>query len=196
VKTLKPVFAALLIALVCAAAAWAQTDAEGSKDHPLVTRMPGYYIDNYKEDEFAAYDPTVVGGKEVHWEGKMYTISYSRKEDAAQTGKTIIYGIYFDTGSAAVKPESEQALTEMATLLKNSPNMKAYVVGHTDNTGTLEVNIKLSADRADSVAKALVARGISATRLKSSGAGPYGPIAANSSEEGKARNRRVELVQQ
>jgi OmpA-OmpF porin, OOP family len=276
VNTHKLALAVVLMALVSAAVVWAQTDAEGSKDHPLVTRMPGYYIDSYQADEFAAYDPTVVGGKDVHWEGKMYSISYSRKEDAAQTsmlqivrnyqnalksiggvilggdarrvateirkggamtgvyveafnegrnyqvtivesqamrqdvtadaaamgkditetGKTIIYGIYFDTGSATIKPESEQALAEMAKLLKNSPNMKAYVVGHTDNTGTLEINIKLSADRADSVVKALVARGISATRLKSAGVGPYCPIGSNSSEEGKAKNRRVELVQQ
>jgi OmpA-OmpF porin, OOP family len=84
VKTYKLVFAVVLIALASAGMVCAQTDVEGSKDHPLVTRMPGYYIDSYKVDEFAAYDPTVVGGKEVHWEGKMYTISYSRNEDAAQ----------------------------------------------------------------------------------------------------------------
>jgi len=276
VKTHRLVLAVVLIASTSAAVIWAQADAEGSKDHPLVTRMPGYYIDSYKADEFAAFDPTVVGGKEVHWEGKMYSISYARTENAAQTsmlqivrnyqnalksiggvilggderrvaveirkggamtgvyieaynegrnyqvtivesqamrqdvtadaaamgkdiaetGKTIIYGIYFDTGSATIKPESEQALAEMAKLLKNSPNMKAYVVGHTDNTGTLEINIKLSADRADSVVKALVAHGISTTRLKSTGVGPYCPIGSNSSEQGKAKNRRVELVQQ
>jgi OmpA-OmpF porin, OOP family len=74
--------------------------------------------------------------------------------------------------------------------------MKAFVVGHTDNTGTLELNLKLSSDRADSVVKALVARGISPSRLKSAGVGPYCPIGSNGSEEGKAQNRRVELVQQ
>ena len=59
----------------------AQDDQKGSQDHPLVTRMPGYYISNYEVKEFDAYDQPTPGGK--HYEGKKYTISYSRKDDAA-----------------------------------------------------------------------------------------------------------------
>jgi OmpA-OmpF porin, OOP family len=264
------------LAFMGATAVWAQKDVEGSRDHPLITRMPGYSIDGYKVEEFAGFDPTVIGGKEVHWEGKKYSISYSQQEgaartstlqivrnyqnalkavgatvlgfderrlaaelrkggamtgvyleafndgrsyevtivetqamrqdvtadaaamgkDIASTGKTVIYGIYFDTGSATMKPESEPALTEMTKLLKNNPNLKAYVVGHTDNAGTREFNLKLSADRADSVVKALIAHGIASGRLKAAGVGPYCPIGLNTTEEGRAQNRRVELVQQ
>jgi OmpA-OmpF porin, OOP family len=80
-------------------------------------------------------------------------------------------------------------------LLKSDPTLRAFVVGHTDNVGTLEINLKLSADRADSLVKALIGRGIDATRLKAAGAGPCSPIASNQDEAGRAHNRRVELVE-
>jgi OmpA-OmpF porin, OOP family len=262
--------------LVAVAPARAQNDEKGSQDHPLVTRMPGYSISSYKVEEFAGFDPTVIGGKEVHWEGKKYTIGYSRNEGATPasalqvvrnyeaaikkiggtrlggderriaaevrkagamtgvyvevyndgrdydlvivetqamrqdvtadaavmgreltaTGKTIIYGIYFDTGSAVIKAESEPAITEMVKLLKGTPTLKAFVVGHTDNVGTLDANLKLSADRAASLVNALVGRGIDATRLKPAGVGPYSPIGSNKEDAGRAQNRRVELVEQ
>jgi OOP family OmpA-OmpF porin len=262
--------------LLGATTVWAQTDVKGSHDHPLVTRMPGYYIDGYQVEEFAGFDPTVVGGTDVHWEGKKYSIDYSRKEgaapvsmlqiarnyqnalkaagvkilggderrvaaelrkgdtmtgvyveafndgtsysvtivesqamrqdvvadaaamgkDIAAAGKTVIYGIYFDTGSAVIKPQSEPALVEMTKLLKDGPTLKVYVVGHTDNAGTLDLNLKLSAERADAVVKALVGRGIAAARLKAAGVGPYCPIGSNGNEHGRAQNRRVELVEQ
>jgi outer membrane protein OmpA-like peptidoglycan-associated protein len=254
----------------------AQTDVRGSKDHPLITRMPEYYISNYEGSEFAGFDPTVIGGKEVHWEGKVYSYGYSRKEggrpiselqivrnyetaikraggkilggderrmaaeirkggaltgvyveafnggrdyslkivesqamqqevvadasamrnDLADTGRTIVQGLYFDTASATIKPESERALAEMVKLLNGSPALKVYVVGHTDSVGSLDSNLKLSSDRAASVVKAIAARGVAAQRLKSAGAGPYSPVASNDTDGGKAKNRRVELVKQ
>jgi outer membrane protein OmpA-like peptidoglycan-associated protein len=273
-RYLLPLFA--VIGLFCVVpSARAQGDTQGSKDHPLISRMPGYYIDSYDVSEFAAFDPTVIGGKEVTWEGKKYKIAYSRKEGATPVstlqivrnyeaaiakiggkrlggderrlaaeirkggavtgvyleafnegrnydlvivemqamrqdvtadatvmgreltaaGKTIIYGIYFDTGSAVIKPESEPAIAEMLKLLKANPNLKAFVAGHTDNVGTLEINLKLSADRADALVKALVGRGIEAARLKAAGVGPYSPVASNKDEPGRAQNRRVELVE-
>jgi outer membrane protein OmpA-like peptidoglycan-associated protein len=70
------------------------------------------------------------------------------------------------------------------------------VVGHTDNAGALDHNLKLSADRAEAVVKSLIGRGIAASRLKAAGVGPYCPVASNHTEEGKAKNRRVELVEQ
>ena len=263
------------VALITAAPyGCAQDDQKGSQDHPLITRMPGYYIADYEVKEFDTYDQPATGGK--HYEGKKYVISYSRKDGAAPismlqivrnyeaaiakiggkrlggdgrriaaeiqkggavtgvyveafndgreyqlvivetqamkqevtadaavmgrelkaSGKTIIYGIYFDTGSAVIKPESEPALNEMVKLLKASPALKAFIVGHTDNVGALEMNLKLSADRADSLVKALVARGIQTTRLKGAGVGPYSPVASNKEEDGRAQNRRVEMVEQ
>ncbi|MCX6558603.1 MAG: OmpA family protein [Candidatus Aminicenantes bacterium] len=112
------------------------------------------------------------------------------------SGKAAVYGIYFDTGKSVVKPESTPALEEITKLLKQNNGLALYVVGHTDNVGALDFNLKLSADRADAVVKALTGRGIAAARLKGAGVGPYCPVASNRSEEGKAKNRRVELVEQ
>ncbi len=115
--------------------------------------------------------------------------------DLNATGHAAVYGILFDTGKATIKPESAQAIGEVAKLLKGDAALKVYVVGHTDNTGVLEANMKLSQDRADAVVQALVqTHGIAATRLKAFGAGPYAPVASNDSEDGRAKNRRVELV--
>ena len=94
-----------------------------------------------------------------------------------------------------VKPESQAALQEIAKLLKDDANLKLYVVGHTDNTGTLESNMKLSQDRAVAVVNTLVSKyNIDASRLKGCGDGPTAPVATNDTEEGRALNRRVELV--
>lgn len=117
--------------------------------------------------------------------------------DLKSTGHVAIYGIYFDTGKSTLKPESEQAIGEIAKLLKNDAGLKVYVVGHTDNVGGLEANMKLSQDRAEAVMQSLVrSHGIGAARLKAYGDGPYAPVASNDSEEGRAKNRRVELVKQ
>jgi len=114
----------------------------------------------------------------------------------AATGKATVYGVYFDTGKSVMKPESNPALEEITRLLNQEISLALYVVGHTDNVGALDYNLKLSADRADAVVKALIGRGIVASRLKGTGVGPYCPVASNRTEEGKAKNRRVELVEQ
>ena len=117
--------------------------------------------------------------------------------DLKTTGHVAVYGIYFDTGKSAIKPESGQAIGEVAKLLKSDTGLKVYVVGHTDNVGGLEGNMKLSQDRADAVVQALVRdHGIAASRLNAFGAGPYSPVASNDTEDGRAKNRRVELVKQ
>jgi outer membrane protein OmpA-like peptidoglycan-associated protein len=96
-----------------------------------------------------------------------------------------------------VKPESKPALEEIAKLLKSDAGLKLYVVGHTDNTGVFDANMKLSQDRATAVVNALVSSyGIPVSRLKACGDGPTAPVASNDTEEGRALNRRVELVKQ
>jgi outer membrane protein OmpA-like peptidoglycan-associated protein len=113
------------------------------------------------------------------------------------TGKVALYGIYFDTGKATLKPESQPTLQEIAKLLKMVPGLKLYVVGHTDNTGAFDANMKLSMDRSASVISALVSKySVAAASLKACGDGPTAPVASNETEEGKALNRRVELVKQ
>jgi OOP family OmpA-OmpF porin len=114
-----------------------------------------------------------------------------------ETGKVAVYGIYFDTGMAVLKPESQPTMQEIAKLLNAEPSLKLYVVGHTDNTGMFDANMKLSMDRATAVVNALVSQhSVNGARLKACGAGPIAPVATNNTEEGKALNRRVELVKQ
>ena len=113
----------------------------------------------------------------------------------AAEGKVAVYGLYFDTNKAVVKPESEPTLVEIVKLLKQRPKLALFVVGHTDGVGGAEANVKLSNARAAAVVQALVSRGVSAARLKPAGAGPYCPVASNRTADGKAKNRRVELVE-
>jgi OmpA-OmpF porin, OOP family len=114
-----------------------------------------------------------------------------------ETGRVAVYGIYFDTNKADLKPASDPALAEIVKMLKADGNLKVYVVGHTDNVGQFAHNVKLSQDRAASVVNALVSKhGIAAARLTPFGAGPAAPVASNKNDEGKAKNRRVELVAQ
>lgn len=139
------------------------------------------------------YEVVIVESKAMKQEVTANAADLSQSIAAA--GKAAVYGIYFDTGKAVIKPESDPTLEEIVKLLKNNPRLQLYVVGHTDSVGTLEMNLKLSADRADAVVKALVGRGIESPRLKSAGVGPYSPAASNKTDEGKAKNRRVELVE-
>ena len=118
-------------------------------------------------------------------------------KDIRSTGHAAVYGIYFDTGKSVVKPESDAALDEIAKLLAADAELKVYVVGHTDNVGSMDSNMKLSQARAEAVVNALVGKyGIATARLKSYGVASLTPVASNDTEEGRAKNRRVELVKQ
>jgi OmpA-OmpF porin, OOP family len=253
-------------------------DIKGSKDHPLISRMPDFWISEYKEYEYESYK--FMGGdkKLVTIEGHKYSILYKlnsgasdpgalkitrniqaalkkigakivlddtfnrlstilvqkdNKEtwiesrcysgimfrltivereimqqeivaDASAMGNDInssghvsLYGIFFDTGKSDLKPESDSAIIQISKLLTNNKSLKLYVVGHTDNVGNIDSNMKLSNDRANEVVKTLVANyGIAADRLKSYGVASLAPVSSNDTEEGKAKNRRVELVKQ
>ena len=118
------------------------------------------------------------------------------KSGLAESGHVEVQGIFFDFNKSEIKPESQPALQEVVKLLQASPALRVWVVGHTDNVGTAEFNVTLSSARASAVAKALVAAGIDARRLTPHGDGPFAPVATNTTEEGRARNRRVELVAQ
>jgi OOP family OmpA-OmpF porin len=285
-----------------------ERDAEGSKDHPLISRYSGSVIDEYAQKEFDEYDLPLskfAGGKyekTQHIEGKITAIYYKSPEgrsaleiyrnydsalknggfqtlfacaktcgdappsslcpvndafgnysadtrylaakltrpagdvyvalwvydstfdikafltvvevkpmqtglvtvnaaslaaDINRTGHASVYGIYFDTGKADVKPESDATLAEISKLLQADANLKLYVVGHTDNVGTLASNMDLSKRRSDAVVKVLATKyNIPAARLSAQGDGPTAPVASNDGEEGRAKNRRVELVKQ
>jgi outer membrane protein OmpA-like peptidoglycan-associated protein len=117
------------------------------------------------------------------------------EKEMALQGRAICQGIFFDTDKAVIKPESEEALKQMAAYLKAHPKVKVFIVGHTDNTGGYEHNMKLSGDRAEAVLTALHKNhSIPMERMQAAGAGPISPVAENTSEAGRQRNRRVELV--
>jgi flagellar motor protein MotB len=117
-------------------------------------------------------------------------------KEIQSVGKVVLYGILFDHDKATIKPESKPVLDEIAKFLENAPDMKVWVVGHTDSSGALDYNMRLSADRAASVVKALTDDyGIAAHRLDPHGVGPLVPVASNAGDAGKGKNRRVELVE-
>lgn len=110
-------------------------------------------------------------------------------------GKIALYGILFDTGKADVKPESKPSIDAIAAALNADPKLNLIIVGHTDNVGDFNANVALSKKRADTVVAALVKdRQIAPARLTAFGAGMTSPKAPNTTEQGKAKNRRVELI--
>ena len=117
--------------------------------------------------------------------------------DLTATGHVPVYGINFDTGKSEIRPDSAAAIAEIASLLNTNSGLKLYLVGHTDNVGTFDANMRLSQERAAAVVALLVSQhGIAASRLKPHGVSSLAPVASNDSEEGRAKNRRVELVVQ
>lgn len=130
-------------------------------------------------------------------EGQVFVSAAKINSDMAQIGKSVINQILFESGNANILPESSSAIQEIATYLKNNPFVKIYIVGHTDNVGTLDFNLNLSQQRADAVVQELVKKhGIDSNRLFGKGVGFLCPIASNESDKGKALNRRVELIKQ
>jgi len=111
------------------------------------------------------------------------------------TGRVALYGIFFEFDKADLKADSNPTLLEIAQLLKGDPKLAILIVGHTDNQGAYDYNIELSRRRAEAVVKSLVANhGADAKRLRGAGVGMLAPAASNDAEEGRAKNRRVEVV--
>lgn len=270
---------AFLLILTSAAPATArqQQDEPGSKDHPMVPRMSGYYIANYDARDFDGADFPIGEDKETRVEGKYWQIEYWIKDGAKaasaleisrnyrnaftakggtarytesdsvhtvlsltangselwlhvdvsnsgevytltivekaamaqqvaltaaalakalnDTGAIALHNILFDTGKATIKPESAKELQLVIDVLKADATLKVEIQGHTDNTGTAAANLALSQQRADAVRDYLVKTGgIAMTRLTAVGYGDTKPVAPNTTDDGKAQNRRVELV--
>lgn len=137
------------------------------------------------------YTQTVVRTKEM--EQEMTASAESMEAEITKSGYCSIYGILFDTGKATILPASEKCLNEMAKLLKNNSSWKLQIEGHTDNVGGKDANLKLSQSRAEAVRGWLVAYGVESARLTAKGYGDIKPVADNFSDDGRAKNRRVDL---
>ena len=178
--------------------------ATGAKNGQAVT--VAVYVANYREPVDVTYtkpqhfntDNVVVVADVVVSKAvvnKMVELKAADIAEALATKGTVsIYGIYFDTDKSEVKPDSKPTLDEVASVLKIDRGLKLEVSGHTDSTGDKAHNAKLSEARAQAVVKALVGSyGIDAKRLSAKGYGDTMPVAPNTSDENKAKNRRVEL---
>ncbi len=130
------------------------------------------------EDDLVSADPEAMSG------------------EIDREGKVLIYGLYFEFDKAVLQSESGPVLEAIATLLRQRPELKLYVVGHTDMKGSLTYNLTLSQSRAQAVVDALVEDyQISRGRLQAQGVGPLVPVSSNQNDQGRSLNRRVELVQ-
>jgi OmpA-OmpF porin, OOP family len=260
----------LEIMFICISTVFAQ-DAEGCKDHPLLTRMPEYYISecgqNYNQLEFfnakgesvtlegnltyiwyimnlesgkpePSYFQIIknytnaiikIGGKKIYEDGGLgcYNLKKNGKEynikvncvnnsdymlnilemesmvqeitanemlDALNKDGYIALNILFETGKSAIQAESLPIVDQIFELLKSDETLKISIEGHTDNVGDAASNKKLSNDRAKAVNDALIAKGIDKLRLSFIGWGQEKPVADNRTDEGKSKNRRVEIV--
>lgn len=140
------------------------------------------------------YYQTVVTVKEMQQE--VTADASSIADELNKSGHIALYGIHFDTGRATIQPDSGSILGEIVKMLQQNPDVKLSVEGHTDNVGSAAGNQALSAKRAQAVVAWLTTHGVAASRLTAKGWGQTKPLADNGSEDGRAKNRRVELVKQ
>ena len=139
-----------------------------------------------------AYELTAVKQKQM--EQVMTANADGWAQQINQSGRVSVYGINFDTGKSTIRPDSEPALNELVKLLQANTSWAMLVAGHTDNVGTQATNLTLSRERAQSVISWLSAHGVAGARLVPAGFGDTRPIAENKDEEGRQKNRRVDLV--
>jgi OmpA-OmpF porin, OOP family len=171
--------------------------------HMYEAEEMGVYAVKTQDKEVWLEAYKVYEGKENYWltvvERKALPVKASllpaeqMKKELDANGHVALY-INFDTDKATIQTESQPVVEQIIKLLKANPDLKLTVEGHTDNAGKADYNQKLSESRARAVVAALTAQGIDGTRLKAAGFGQTKPIADNSTEAGKAKNRRVELV--
>jgi outer membrane protein OmpA-like peptidoglycan-associated protein len=142
----------------------------------------------------SAYRVTTVLTEEMAQE--MVANDDAWASEISKTGHAVVYGIEFDTGKATLRPESQKVLADVLALMNKQPDWKLKIEGHTDSTGNGQGNQLLSRQRAEAVVAWLVKNGVAVGRLSSAGLGDSKPVADNKTAEGRAKNRRVELVKQ
>jgi len=115
-------------------------------------------------------------------------------DELSKSGHIALYGIHFETAKATILPDSETVLAEVAKMLQQNRDVKVSIEGHTDNVGSAAANQTLSEKRAQAVVAWLSSHGIEGSRLQAKGWGASKPVDDNATEDGRAKNRRVELV--
>jgi OmpA-OmpF porin, OOP family len=167
---------------------WSYLEAEGQKGGKTIYVV--IYITNHSWP-LVTFDAVEVKGMEA---GLVTATSIDK--GIASAGHVALAGVYFDSGKATIKAESQKALEAIAAYLKAHPGKEYLVVGHTDNAGGFHANVELSGERAVAVVDALTkGHGVDAGQVKPFGVGPAAPVASNATEAGRAKNRRVELVE-
>jgi len=171
--------------------------AQGTRPNGSTVHAAVYVVDPVDRQNGGVYVELVESRKMESGKVSADLSAETMAKTIASDGKVAIYGVYFDTGKAEIRPESKPALDEMAKLLNSQPALKVYIVGHTDSQGSLASNTDLSQRRADMVAKTLETNyRIDAKRLLPKGVASLAPVASNDDEPGREKNRRVELVKQ
>jgi outer membrane protein OmpA-like peptidoglycan-associated protein len=171
-----------------------QVDASGGTS---VARMPvagkNIWIQLSIADRGEYYELSIV--EEAAMEQKVEFTAAELARLLNEKGSVALHNILFDTGKASLKPESTAALSTVGEMLKAEPDFRLEIQGHTDNVGIASSNLKLSQDRAAAVKGYLVQTfGIAGDRVATTGFGDTRPVADNTTEAGRAQNRRVELV--
>ncbi len=172
--------------------------------HAMANTVGRYLLAKIEQGEQTAYVAIVVGQTftDIHVvevkkmdEGMVTLDAAALGQGIDVNGYVIVEGIYFDTDKATLKSTSESALSEVARLLVERPDLNVWVVGHTDSQGTFAHNMTLSENRAQAVVSELATNyGVSRDRMEGHGVGPLAPQASNRDDNGRARNRRVVLV--
>lgn len=188
----------------CAARYAGPTLQKYSDIHSISNLVGRYLLARFDEADYVAYVAVAVGQSftDIHvvevkkMDTGMVTLDAAALGKGLDTrGYVIVDGIYFDTDKATLKEESSSAIEEISKLLQSRPDLDVYVVGHTDMQGSLGHNQALSEARAKAVVDELAERhGIAHERMSGHGVGPLAPQATNSSDSGRAMNRRVVLV--
>lgn len=201
--------AAALLASGCANMSQEQQDtAKGAGIGAAVGAVAGVLIGDSKKGAATGAAIGALGGAVAGnvWSKKMEEKRRAMEQSTQGTGVDVTRtadnqlklnvpsDISFDTGKSAIKPELRTVLDSFANGLTNDPALQVRVIGHTDSTGSDAINNPLSVDRAQSVRDYLAGRGIQPTRIETSGRGSHEPIADNTSDAGRAKNRRVEIL--
>ena len=164
----------------------------GGSPNDIVAHKGATWI--HIESKGAYYYQTIITVKEMAQE--VTADASSLNDEIQKSGHVAVYGIHFDTGKAAILPDSADTLKQIVLLLQQNPDLKLRVEGHTDNQGNAAANQALSEKRAQAVVAWLSSNGVAAGRLSAKGFGQTKPVADNGAEDGRAKNRRVELAKQ